>query len=498
MTKKSKTLQSRRDFIKGTALVTGGAALSSSFGCQSTNSQIPAPTTAMHPTMMDYVAPQLETVRLGIIGTGARGSRHLRQLIGIEGASISAVCDTDPTSLADAKAIVDKAGIMAPAYFTGNDYSYREMLERDDIDAVIISTPWRWHAPMSVDAMNSGKHAFVEVPMATTIEDLWEMVEVSERTRMNCMMMENVCYGREEMMVLNMVRQGVFGEIIHGEGAYVHNLRWQMSQVERGTGSWRTIYHTRQRGNIYPTHGLGPVAQYMNINRGDRFDFMTSTSSPARGRAAYAKREFPADHVRNKLKYIKGDMNSTVIQTALGRSILVQYDTTSPRPYSRLNLVQGTGGTFAGFPARIAVELAGASGAVPAEILEEYAADYDRKLAEWESGGKNGLAPREPYHDWDLGMAKWQKVFDHPFWKNLESRAKKAGGHGGMDFVMLWRMISCLRNGIALDQNVYDGAAWSSVFPLSHTSVINRSKTVDFPDFTRGAWETAVPPEITA
>ena len=161
MTKKSKTLQSRRDFIKGTALVTGGAALSSSFGCQSTNSQIPAPTTAMHPTMMDYVAPQLETVRLGIIGTGARGSRHLRQLIGIEGASISAVCDTDPISLAAAKAIINKAGIMAPAYFTGNDYSYREMLERDDIDAVIISTPWRWHAPMSIDAMKSGKHAFV-------------------------------------------------------------------------------------------------------------------------------------------------------------------------------------------------------------------------------------------------------------------------------------------------------------------------------------------------
>jgi hypothetical protein len=407
------------------------------------------------------------------------------------------VCDTDPVSLADAKAILEKAGVTAPAYFTGNDHSYRELLERDDIDAVIISTPWSWHAPMSIDAMNSGKHAFVEVPMATTIDDLWEMVEVSERTRMNCMMMENVCYGREEMMVLNMVQQGVFGEIIHGEGAYIHDLRRQMEQVERGTGSWRTFYHTRQRGNIYPTHGLGPVAQYMNINRGDRFDFMTSTSSPARGRAAYAKREFPADHVRNKLKYIKGDMNSTVIQTALGRSILVQYDTTSPRPYSRLNLVQGTGGTFAGFPARIAVELAGASGVLPEELRAEYAADYNSKLAEWESRGTQGREPHEPYHDWDLGMEKWQKVFDHPLWKDMESRATKAGGHGGMDFVMLWRMISCLRNGIALDQNVYDGAAWSSLFPLSHTSVINRSKTVDFPDFTRGAWKTAGPLEIS-
>ena len=498
MNNESKLLQSRRDFLRRAALVTGGAALGSALVSQSAEAQKPALATATQATMMGYVAPRLETVRLGIIGTGARGSRHLRQLVGMEGASITAVCDTDPISLADAKAIVNKAGIQAPGYYTGDDYSYRDMLERDDIDAVIISTPWRWHAPMSIDAMKSGKHAFVEVPMATTIEDMWEMVEVSERTRMNCMMMENVCYGREEMMVLNMVRQGVFGEIIHGEGAYIHNLRWQMTQIERGTGSWRTYYHTRQRGNIYPTHGLGPIAQYMNINRGDRFDFMTSTSSPARGRAAYAKREFPAGHERNKLKYIKGDMNSTVIQTALGKSILVQYDTTSPRPYSRLNLVQGTGGAFGGFPARIAVEMAGASGAVPAETREEYAADYGSKLAEWESGGKNGLAPHEPFHDWDLGMEKWQKVFDHPFWKNLEGQAKKAGGHGGMDFIMLWRMVSCLRNGIALDQNVYDGAAWSSVFPLSHTSVINRSKTMDFPDFTRGAWKIARPLEIAA
>ena len=168
--------------------------------------------------------------------------------------------------------------------------------------------------------------------MATTLEDMWQMIEVSESTRKNCMMMENVCYGRDEMMVLNMVQQGLFGEITHGEGAYIHDLRWQMKEIERKTGSWRTYYHTTMQGNIYPTHGLGPIAQYMGINRGDRFDYMTSMSSPALGRAAYAKREFPADHERNRLKYIKGDMNSTLIKTSNGRSILVQYDTTTARP----------------------------------------------------------------------------------------------------------------------------------------------------------------------
>lgn len=500
MTSKPRSTHSRRTFIKGSALASAGVALGTALGGTDAQAEAARVAGASHPTMMGYVAPRLKHVRLGIIGTGARGTGQLRRLTQIAGASIVAVCDTDPVSLANAKEIVTQTGIPVPKYYTGHDYAYREMLQRDDIDAVVISTPWRWHAPMSIDAMNTGKHAFVEVPMATTIEDMWEMVEVSERTRMNCMMMENVCYGRWELMVLNMVRQGVFGDLTHGEGAYIHDLRMQMKQTERGTGSWRTYYHTRQRGNIYPTHGLGPIAQYMNINRGDRFDFMTSTSSPALGRAAYAKREFPADHERNTLKYIKGDMNNTVIQTVRGRSILVQYDTTTARPYTRLNLIQGTHGATASYPDRIAVDLAGTSGLVPDEIQTEYAADYNKSLAEWENGDKQGRAPREPYHHWDqgLGLDKWRKYFDHPLWKKLEKIAKQSGGHGGMDFIMLARMVDCLQNGIALDQNVYDGAAWSSLFPLSHESVVNRSKTMDIPDFTRGAWKTAQPLTITA
>ena len=441
--------------------------------------------TATLPSMMGFVAPRLKIVRFGLIGVGQRGSTLLRLLLQIPGARVNAVCDVDDDALAGAQTIL-KENSQAPAFevVAGGEYAYRKLLDRSDLDAVIIATPWRWHAPMAVEAMQADKHAFVEVPMATTLEDLWRMVEVSEATRRNCMMMENVCYGRNEMMVLNLVEQGVLGELTHGEGAYIHDLRWQMKEVARGTGSWRTAYHTRMRGNIYPTHGLGPIAQYMSINRGDRFDYLTSMSSPSLGRAAYARREFSADHERNAVNYVKGDMNSTLLKTAKGRSILVQYDTTTARPYSRLNLVQGTNGAFAGFPNRIAVE------EPPEPLKQAYETEYQARLATWQETDQSQPEPRRrTFHEWDQDMGHWYDHFDHPLWKRIRTEAETAGGHGGMDFVMLWRMVQCLREGIALDQNVYDGAAWSSLFPLTHASVVSRSEPVSVPDFTRGRWQ---------
>ena len=476
----------RRDFLKGVATAVSGLAIGSSLPRTASAAADKARSTGAAGTMIDFAAPRLDTVRMGLIGTGARGMTHLRLLLGMQGATVRAVCDTDPVSLANAQDAVAKSGQAKPGYYTGGDYAYRRLLERDDIDAVVISTPWRWHEPMAVQAMQSGKHALVEVPLATTIDEMWRMVEVSEKTRMNCMMLENVCYGRDEMMVFNMVRRGLFGDLTHGEGAYIHDLRMQMKQIERGTGSWRTYYHTTMQGNIYPTHGLGPIAQYMDINRGDRFDYMTSLSSPALGRAAYARREFPSGHERNRLRYLKGDMNSTLLKTARGRSILVQYDTTTARPYSRLNLIQGTNGAFGGFPNRIALETP------PQDIREEYAAAYEAAVAAWEAGGGEGSEPRAAsYHGWDRDMYKWRQRFEHPFWRDMMAAATTAGGHGGMDFMMHWRIVHCLRNGVPLDQNVYDGASWSSLFPLSHESVVNRSKPVDIPDFTRGAWRSA-------
>jgi hypothetical protein len=265
-----------------------------------------------------------------------------------------------------------------------------------------------------------------------------------------------------------MCRQGVIGELLHGEAAYIHELRGQMEEVERGTGSWRTYHYANRNGNLYPTHGLGPVAQYMNIGRGDdTFKFLNSFSSPAKGRQLYAKENFPADHQWNKLDFKGGDMNTSIIKTDMGRTIMVQWDETSPRPYTRHNLIQGTKGILAGFPNRIALE-----------------------------GGVEGTT--ENHHEWAEGEAleKVYEKYEHPLYKRLGELSKKMGGHGGMDFMMLYRMVECLQNGLPLDQNVYEGCLWSAVGPLSETSVATNGAPQEFPDFTRGAWKTTKPLEV--
>lgn len=405
--------------------------------------------------MLRHVAPVLDTVRVGVIGAGRRGTTILRLLAGIDGVGIKAICDSYAPAIDKARSLIAETGLPAPDFYADGEHAYRDMLQRDDIDAVFILTPWAWHTPMAVDVMQAGKHAFVEVPAALTLDEAWQLVETSEQTRMNCMMMENVCYGREELMTLNMVRQGVLGELLHGEAAYIHELRWQMKDIDEGTGSWRTAWHTRRNANLYPTHGLGPIAQYMNINRGDRFDYLTSMSSPALGRQLYAEREFPADHPRNQVDYICGDMNTSLIKTMKGRTIMVQHDTTTPRPYTRHNLIQGTKGVFASYPSRIALDGDGT------------------------------------FHEWQYDVSELQAKYEHPLWNQLADEATASIGHGGMDFVMLWRIAWCLRNGIPLDQNVYDAAAWSAVTPLSEASNADRGNSKDFPDFTRGAWRTA-------
>lgn len=443
----------RRDFLKQAT----GASVAL-WGMAGAMGQAAAPA-GEGETMLNYAAPAMETVRLGFVGVGARGTGHVGTALLLEGVEIAAICDKRPVVAEASAARCEERGRPRPAVYSRGEEDYRRMLESEELDAVIISTPWKVHAPMCVHTMQAGAHAFVEVPAVMTLEECWEIVEVSEKTRRHCMMMENVCYGREELMVLNMCRQGLFGDLTHGEGAYIHELRSQMREMDRGTGSWRTAHHVEVDGNLYPTHGLGPVAQYMNVNRGDRFDYLVSMSSPALGRQQYAKENFPADHIRNRETYICGDMNSSLIKTVKGRSILVQHDTTTPRPYDRLNFIQGTRGAYGGFPDRIVVE------------------------------------GRGDTHSWKQGeeLAAFREEFEHPLWKRVGEEAVKAGGHGGMDFVMFWRMMYCLRNGEALDQDVYDAAAWSAVRPLSIESVAHRSKSVDVPDFTRGAWEKAAP-----
>lgn len=412
------------------------------------------------------VTPKLDTVRVGLIGVGARGSGHVTHMLNLEGVEVTAICDTHKPSLdAAIKQCVDRGRKVPAAYGAGGERDFERLVNRSDVDIVIIATPWEWHVPMSVAAMKAGKHAFVEVPAAITVDGCWELVETAEKTQRHCMMLENVNYGREELMVLNMCRQGIFGELLHGEAAYIHDLRWQMKEIEHGTGSWRTFHYTKRNGNLYPTHGLGPVAQYMNINRGDRMDYLSSVSSPARTREIYAAENFPEGHPRRKLKFVCGDINTTIVKTVMGKTMMIQWDEQLPRPYTRHNYIQGTKGAFGGFPNRIAIE------------------------------AKEGDAER-----WQQGadLEPWYAKYDHPLWIRMGQEATKNGGHGGMDFLMMWRLIYCLRNGEPLDQDVYDAAAWSVISPLSEESVRNRGKSMDIPDFTRGKWKTMKPLEVVS
>ena len=421
--------------------------------------------------MGGYAAPKLENMRIAVIGVGARGPAHLKFCASLPGTEIVAISDLyeDLASkwAAEAQAMGQGQRHQNIRTYYGEENAWINMLKEVKPDVVFIATNWNNHAPMAIEAMKQGAHAFVEVPLAVTLEELWEIVDTSEQTQRHCMMMENVNYGRDELMFLNMCRQGAIGDILHGEAAYIHELRWQMEEVERGTGSWRTPHYARRNGNLYPTHGLGPVAQYMNLGRGeDNFKSLVSFSTPALGRNRYAKENYPADHQWNQLNFQGGDLNTSIIKTNLGRTIMVQWDETSPRPYSRLNLIQGTQGTLAGFPTRVALE-----------------------------GGVEGIT--EDHHRWVQGehLQKLYEKYDHPLYKRLSSETA-GSGHGGMDGMMVYRIIECLQKGLPLDQNVYEGAYWSAVAPLSELSVYQDGNPQFFPDFTRGSWKETAPLEV--
>ena len=461
----------RRTFIRQAALGGMGAAMGSS----AWGSAGQAPGRLENAIYMGgFAAPPTQSIRIALIGVGARGSQHAEQLAAIPGAEIAAIIDLYQ-DLAEACAVKCREIGRGQrhtdiALYHGGENHWKDMLEQVQPDAVFISTPWEAHAEMAIGAMEQGAHAFVEVPLALTMDEMWKVIDTSERTRRHCMMMENVNYGREELLYLNMCRQGVIGKILHGEAAYIHELRWQMVEVDRGTGSWRTPHYATRNGNLYPTHGLGPVAQYMNLARGeDNFARLVSMSSPAAGRRAWARQHYPADHQWNALNFKGGDINTSIVKTVLGRTILVQWDETSPRPYTRHNLVQGTRGTLAGFPARAAFD-----------------------------GGLEGV--NEDHHRWVSGddMDRLYEKYEHPMYSRLGALAEQMGGHGGMDFMMLYRILECLREGLPLDQNVYEGALWSAVAPLSEASVVADGMPQTFPDFTRGEWKKTLPLEVVS
>jgi hypothetical protein len=312
--------------------------------------------------------------------------------------------------------------------------------------------------------MERGKHAFVEVAAAMTVEDCWKLVNTSERTRRHCVMLENCCYGENELLVLNMARQGVFGELTHAECGYIHDLREVLFELG-SEGDWRRDYHRQLDGNLYPTHGLGPVAQYLGIGRGDQFRLLVSVSSGEGGLTRYRDLKQPNGGRHAGEKYVCGDMNTSVIRTELGRTIMLQHDVVNPRPYSRINALSGTGGTFFDYPARLALD-------APARY---------------------GLEATGP-HEWlgEKDLEKMRRRFTHPLWSRLAERAAGAG-HGGMDYVMNWRHLDCLRRGATPDSVVYDAASWSCIVELSARSVAAGSMPVAIPDFTRGLWKAMTP-----
>lgn len=436
----------RRDFLKAGSLAGLGTALSASVA----SAQSPRARAGRTSPLLEFRVPPIDPVRIGYVGVGGMGSAHVRNLLKIEGVQIRAVCDIVPEKVARVQQWVVEAGQPKPEGYSNGPEDFRRLCDRSDIDLVYNATPWEWHVPICVAAMKAGKHAATEVPAAMTLEECWQLVETSEQTKRHCVMMENCCYDRPEMQCLNMAKKGLLGDIVHAEAGYLHDLRAEKFSSE-GEGLWRLDHSIRRNANLYPTHGLGPVAQCMDINRGDRFDYLVSMSSPALGLAEYAAKTFGADDPRAKRKYALGDVNVSLIYTALGKVITLYHDTNLPRPYSRIHKVQGTNGIFERWPERVYVE-----------------------------GRSEG-------HRWDP-LDKFAE-FDHPLWTTHAEKARGAG-HGGMDYIEDFRLIDALRNGRPMDFDVYDAAAWSVVTELSEQSIAGRGKPVDFPDFTRGGWKT--------
>jgi hypothetical protein len=439
----------RRDFLTRTAAATAAAALPA---CASPLRPASAPAPARGP----FATPPLERVRIGFVGVGGMGVVHVENFLACEGVAVQAVCDIVPEKVERAAQMVVAAGQPRPRGYSRGSRDFERMCAEEDLDLVVTATPWEWHVPVCVAAMRSGKHAATEVPAAVTLDECWQLVETAERTERHCVMLENCCYDRREMLMLHLVRQGVFGELLHAECGYNHDLRDVKFSTE-GEGLWRRAHSTRRNGNLYPTHGLGPVAQCMNINRGNRFDHLVSMSSPSRGLQLWQEERLAASDPRRGERYVLGDVNVTLIRTVQGQTIYLVHDTNLPRPYTRINRLQGTRGIIEGWPDRIYVE--------------------NRS---------------ERAHRWDT-LDRWYEQYEHPLWRAELARQRQRPGHGGMDFLEDWRLIVCLRAGTPTDMDVYDAAAWSCISELTERSVAQRSRAQDVPDFTRNRWRTLPP-----
>jgi predicted dehydrogenase len=432
----------RRDFVKTGA----GATIAASIW--------PTRLVAHHDTPSD------KRVRLGILGVGLRGTSLLGLCLNRDDVEVKAVCDIVPEKVERARQVVEEAGRKKPKGYTDGEEDFLRLVDNEDLDAVIIASPWLWHTPMAVAAMRNGMAVGVEVPAAVTVQECWDLVETSEATGMTCMLLENVCYRRDVMAVLNMVRQEMFGELVHCRCGYQHDLRAIKFQPGAEFGPkgqdesvWRAEHSIRRNGDIYPTHGVGPIAKMLNINSGNRFATLTSMATKSRGLHNYIVDVGGPNHPNAKIDFALGDVVTTMINCAGGETILVSHDTNLPRPYSLNFRVQGTRGLW---------------------------------MVDGDSIYIEGVSPEA--HRWEP-FEKYQDEFDHPLWRRFEDRAAGAG-HGGMDFFVVHAFIECVKRGVEPPIDVYDAAAWSVISPLSEQSIAMGSEPMRFPDFTRGKWVT--------
>lgn len=441
---KSKLIN-RKEFVRTTALATAAFAM---------------------PGKNLFASAADPKVRIALMGSGLRGQSHLELLLSRADVEVVSICDVDERMLKSAKEIINKSGKKMPQVYTGDNYAWKRMLEKEKLDGVIIATPWEWHKPMIIGSLEAGlKYVGTEVILGITLQDHWDVVKAAEKYNANVMMLENVCYRRDVMAVLNMVRQGLFGELIHLQGGYQHDLREvkfndginpyghgvEFGEKGFSEAHWRTNHSVHRNGDLYPTHGVGPIANYIDINRGNRFISLCSFSSKSRGLHNHIVKLGGEDHPNAKVKFKLGDVVTTSINCANGETILLQHDTNLPRPYSLGFRVQGTEGLWM---------------------------DVNKSIYIQEKSAKA--------HQWD-NAKEWLDKYDHPLWVKWSKDAEGAG-HGGMDFFVIHAFIESIKRKTPTPMDVYDAATWSSISPLSEQSIELGNETIEFPDFTGGQW----------
>lgn len=406
---------------------------------------------------------KLPEVSIGLIGVGSRGRGLLSLLAKYNNVKIPAICDINSEAIALTQVILSKNGKAKAEEYTGDDYVYKKLLDRKDIDGVIIATPWEWHVTMAVDSMEAGIYVGLEVPAAITVEGCWKLVNAHEETGSQLMFLENCCYDRETMAVLMMIREGLFGTPVHATCGYRHTIWGSRSFIDfKGDPSdkihWRNQHYLNRNADLYPTHGVGPVANWLNINRGNRFLYLTSTSTKSKGIYEYIKNHPDGGHNNPnfKLDWKQGDVVTTIIKTSKDETIIVNFELNLPRPYSRDYTMHGTRGIWSGEYMRRGIYIEGKS----------------PQVHQWET---------------DDAYDAYMKKYDHPMWKNHEADAKSAG-HGGIDFFMIRTFVECVSKKLHPPIDVYDAASWSVIVPLSEKSILGGSEPVFFPDFTKGQW----------